>query len=215
MPRTKSKPDPEALAVAAAPVPEQFPTFSGGMIVSDTALAAAARVERGLHHSPAQFSAMRQSAPTSEPVYEVPAGLLPVWTEADGPVPHVFANRPAGHRCSWAWKWATGHRGLVLPERSMPLEHMSPLQKFYELRDYYDRASTMENIACGDLLRNFDPSTGLHPRPDLVDQRLRLCRARVGESLAHWDLPRAEQIKIKLWRRGWQPADTAGHVVSF
>jgi len=69
-------------------------------------------------------------------------GAFPKWTEADGPAPYVFADRPAGQRCAWSCHWVVqnpNHKNaqIVTPEDWGLVDpgKMTPAQVEAELQD--------------------------------------------------------------------------------
>lgn len=211
----KAKPAPEQIepAAAAAPpvvtMPNRFATHPGAMVPYKTP-ANEPQPRNGHHVSPEQFAQFNRRHPN--PKETAPVGMLPPAFVGESPYPQVpdyHPDKPKGHRCAWSWAWATKRFGCVTPDMAKPLNTMTPLEKFLELLDYFERATIMENVQAGAALETCDPETGRSSRPDLVNQMLQRCRARVSETLAHHDMPPPERIRLRRYRKGWPGAETA------
>jgi hypothetical protein len=74
------------------------------------------------------------------------------WTEADGPTPGVFLNKPAGHKCIWSCKWGTRF-GLVEPGQLVDMSDMTDIQILHEASDCSQRG----NAEIGQALMSVTP----------------------------------------------------------
>jgi len=59
----------------------------------------------------------------------------PEWREEDGPDMWVYIDKPLGHQCLWTCKWLT-KEGEFGPNRILPVNELTTLQAWHELRDY-------------------------------------------------------------------------------
>ena len=125
------------------------------------------------------------------------------WTENDGPIPGVFASRPAGHRCLWSCRWATESMHLLEPNNWCPVESMRIEALQTELGDILFASGDSMAAAAGRLLHEWNAGSG---GPEHWTKRTRdliqSARQLYGEYTCLWDLPGRNLRRVSI-RPGW------------
>lgn len=127
------------------------------------------------------------------------------WTEKDGTIPGVFANKRRGSRALWSCRWGTSH-GVLDPNNWMSLETMTFDQLKAEMMDAIWSRPTDPIV--GELTRLFLEQEEEH-NPGFWHKRVKdiLQQLRIGypDYTCPWDIPSRDSQTFRLMRLAIRP----------
>ena len=136
----------------------------------------------------------------------------PKWREReDGPDKWIYSDKPLGHQCLWTCRWHT-KEGDFGPNKILPVNALTRLQAWHELRDYlaiYLYVDKGNKYALALNTKNYQKALGVYLKVDSAE-KLTLAMAKkelidIREDypswVSNWSYPTGAATNF---RPGWE-----------